>query len=409
MGFLGGVFGSNRRQFGEQALAMVRENEVVARAEFDAGEFEIHYWTHSGEIGRINLNTVFKRTRRASPEEADRMLATFVAIGPQREGEEPDGWAAAAPRLRPLIRQAGLLGQRIEGLRVGDHTLWRPVLPCLMESVVVDWPTSMQTVTPHNLTEWGVDADTVFATARANLAGLALDTVAGYDPAVKGGMLYLPDTSGDSYAGALPLVDGWLAGIGAKAGARPIVFVAQNVGVLVGAEFSEQHVLRLVNTARQLFDDAVREVSPVPYTVDEDGELIPYRVPRGHQAWQEIRSAEATLISHVYGAQYEGLRADLEAGLTEDFAAKVMHFRKQDGTESTAAAWTDTVPTLLPRVHNVSLTHVETGDTFFVPWEILAGVVDLEPVDGIYPARYRVENHPDEATMAALRAQEGIA
>ncbi|WP_405135283.1 hypothetical protein [Nocardia sp. NBC_01388] len=409
MSFLGGVFGSNRKQFGARALAVVRGQSTVVAADFDAAAFEISYRTHDGERGRINLTTVFKRCRGASAEDTERMLSDFLTMTPSLGAAElPDGWAAAAPCLRPLIRQAGQLDQRMEGMRIADHTLWRPILPCLIETVVIDQPTAMKRVGPSDLEEWGVDADTVFATARGNLAGAALDTVAGYDPGSKAGILHIPDNDGDMYAGSLPLVDGWLAGIGAKAGARPIVFIAQNVGVLIGAEFSEQHVVRLVQLARQLFDDAVREVSPVPYTVDDDGRLIPYRVSRDHQAWREIRSAESTLAASVYGQQYEHLRADLDADLTEDRAAKLMHARQQDGTEMTFTPWTDAVPTLLPRAHNVTLTNVETGETFGVSWEILAAAVDLRPVEGIHPERYRVEYHPEPEVMQRLRASSGM-
>ncbi|WP_216910830.1 hypothetical protein [Nocardia noduli] len=179
----------------------------------------------------------------------------------------------------------------------------------------------------------------LFGAARVNLAE-SFDTVAAYDPGSSAGMLHIPDLSGDLYAGSLPLVDGWLSGIGAKVGARPIVFIAQNVGVLIGVEFSEEHVVRLVEMARRLYDDAVRPVSPMPYTVDEAGRLVPYRVARDHRAWREITAAESTLAAQVYGSQYEHLRAE----------------------------------------------------------------VDLRPVPGVYPPRYRVEYHPDAEAMARLRA-----
>ncbi|WP_157554505.1 hypothetical protein [Nocardia crassostreae] len=337
------------------------------------------------------------------------MLFDFVALGPETVGaERVTGWEGTAGRLRPLVRQAGSLDMRMEGMRVGDHTVWRPVLPCLMETVVVDQATSMQNLDPGQVAEWGLDFEAVFATARANMGELALDTVARYEPGAQGGMMYIPDVDGNLYAGSLPLVDGWLAGIGRKAGARPIVFIAQNVGVLVGAEFSDEHVLRLVRAARELYDEAVRSVSPVPYTIDEAGRLTPYQVPRDHSAWQEIRAAESTLAAAVYGQQYGHLRADLDAYLTEDYAAKLMHVRRPDGVETTLSPWTDTVPTLLPRVNNVTLTNVETGDTFGVTWETLSAAVDLRPVEGIYPPRYRVEYHPDEEVMAWLRASAGM-
>ncbi|GAB2561078.1 DUF1444 domain-containing protein [Nocardia heshunensis] len=410
MSFLGGVFGSKRtkQQFGEQALAMVRAHGVT-EAEFDLADFSIRYTAKSGERGVINLQTVFKRTRSVTSREGNRMLFDFVNVSPGLGGlETPSAWEEAAPTLRPLIRQAGELSTRMEGMQVADHILWRPVLPCLMETLVLDHPTSMQRVHPSLLAEWGVDAETVFATARANLTGLALDTVARYNARAKGGMLHIPDTDGNLYAGALPLVDGWLAGIGKKAGARPIVFIAQNVGVLAGAEISERHVLHLVNTARELFDNAVREVSPVPYTVDDAGRLVPYRVPRDHLAWKEIRSAEATLTAHAYGGQCENLRADSDAGLIEEFAAEIVHFRRKDGIESTLATWTDGVPTLLPRAHNVSMTNIETETVFPVPWEVLTDALDLKPEEGIYPDRYRVEFHPDAEVMDRLRSMSRI-
>ncbi|WP_405492071.1 hypothetical protein [Nocardia sp. NBC_00511] len=415
MSFLGGVFGSKRARveeqtaFGQQALAMVRAQQRVAAAEFDPTDFVIGYATHDGERGRMSLATVFKRCQGISAEEARRVLFEFVSIPATVDApaDGQDGWATASAQLRPLIRQAGQLDLRTEGMRIADHTVWRPVLPGLIETIVIDQPTSMQNAHPSLLDEWGVDADTVFAAARANLTELALDTAAGYDPRAKAGMLHIPDVSGDLYAGSLPLVDGWLAGIGAKAGARPIVFVAQNVGVLIGAEFSEEHVLRLVRAARELFDNAVREVSPVPYTVDDDGRLVPYQVERNHLAWREIRAAECTLASHVYGQQYEHLRADLDADLTEDRAAKLTHIRK-DGVDTTWSPWTDTVPTLLPRANNVTLTDVNTGATFAVPWETLAAAIDLEPVEGVYPPRYRVEYHPEPEVMARLRAAEAL-
>ncbi|MBF6177606.1 DUF1444 domain-containing protein [Nocardia otitidiscaviarum] len=401
MSFLGGVFGSKRKQFGEQALAMVRARPGVVEARFNAGRFEIEFRTQDGMRGRIDLTVAYRRCRGATPTEAARLLFEFVSITPEYGANAThEEWM---PRLRPLLRQAGGLDMRVEGQRVADHKLWRPVLPCLMEYVVIDQPTSMQNVHPAQLAEWGVDADTVFAAARGNLAELAFDTLARYDPGTQGGMMHLPDTDGDLYAGSLPLVEGWLAGIGAKAGARPIVFVAENVGVLVGAEFSDQHVLRLLSVARELFDNAVRPVSPVPYTVDAAGALVPYRVERGHPAWREIRSAESTLAAQVYTQQYEYLRADLAAGLIEDRAAQLMHARKPDGSETTFAAWTDTVPTLLPRAHTVTLTDVDTGETFGLPWETLADAVDLRPVEGIHPTRYRVVDHPDAQTMARLR------
>ncbi|WP_067693483.1 hypothetical protein [Nocardia jejuensis] len=439
MGFEGGGSGSNRERFGQRALRMVREKDAVATAEFDAGGFAIVFSTTTGERGRIDLTAVFLRSYTASAATTERMLAEFIAATPSLGGPylpashfvaetpfrediyqpgvyffkanavpsgtyQPETWALTAPRLRPLIRQAGFLDLRMDDTRAADHTMWRPILPGLIEKVIVDQPTVMGSISPDFFTAWGVDADTVFATAHANLAGTALDMVADYDPGKDDGILDIPDEDGNLYMGSLPVMDGWLTGIGAKAGARPIVFVARSAGLLLGAEFSPQHVQRLVTRARQLFDTAERPVSPVPYTVDDTGRLIPFRVPREHPAWAGIRSATAALAVQVYEWQHDYLERDRKAGLLGAHPAKLLHSRSVNGVEYTSTRWTDGVPTLLPRAHVVTLTDTTTSDTVGVTWKSLAAALDLRPAEGFYPPRYRVEFHPDAETMAQLRA-----
>ncbi|MFC9963601.1 hypothetical protein [Nocardia ignorata] len=68
------------------------------------------------------------------------------------------------------------------------------------------------------------------------------------------------------------------------------------------------------------------------------------------------------------------------------------------------AAWTDTVPTLLPRAHVVSMVDPTTASLFQVPWEVLDREVGLRAVPGLFPPRFLVEHHPDQATLARLRA-----
>jgi hypothetical protein len=85
-----------------------------------------------------------------------------------------------------------------------------------------------------------------------------------------------------------------------------------------------------------------------------------------------------------------------------------MHVRSAEGLDTTVATWTDGVPTLLPRAHAVMLCDAETMETFPVRWDTLAVEVDLMPVGGMYPARYRVEHHPDGDAMARLRAAPGM-
>ncbi|MFR9749753.1 hypothetical protein ACL02S_01810 [Nocardia sp. 004] len=409
MRFGRGLFGRRKSggdayaAFGLRALAIVRAQPSIAGAEFDADEFVIICGTHDGAVYRIGLITPLRRAEGAPEAVANEMLERYLLNMIAAPGRDESEWSTVAPRLRPVIRQAGELAVRVEGMSVAENTLWRPVLPCLMERVVIDSPTAMKTVTPQDLAEWGVDAETVFATARNNMAELAYATVSDFDPAQEE-LLYLPDEDGELYAGALPLVSGWLSSLGSKSGARPLVFVPGSTGVFMGLATSPERVAQLVGVALRMYDEAPRQVSPIPYTLDAEGRLVPFTVPRDHPAWETIRVAESSLAAEVYGRQYEGLHADSEEGRIDYFVAELLHLRAEDGTEMTATAWTDGVPTLLPRVHQVGMVDLDTGVIVDVPWDVLAREIALEPVPGLFPVRYGVEFHPDEQVMARLAA-----
>lgn len=204
----------------------------------------------------------------------------------------------------------------------------------LVEKVVIDAPESMASVTRHDLDDWGVDAATVFETAHANMAGPAAHLMDALDPAERD-VLHVPDADGELYAGSLPLAPGRLHGAGLRYRTRPLVFVPGNTGVLLGFASAPERVAELVHVAGQLYAEAARPVSPMPYTLDAEQRLVPYAVPHGHPAWAAIRSAESTLAAAVYRDRYAALRADLDDGGAEDLAAEILHISGRNGVEST--------------------------------------------------------------------------
>lgn len=415
MGIGSGLFGRKRpdaigeRDFGERALALVLARPGVVEAVFDDAEFAIAYRTADGHRPTMGLTSVWRRAARQPAPQALHTLEQFVhtMTGVVTAHDARPDWAVIAPRLRPLLRQAGELSIRVEGQRIGDQVLWRPALPMLIEKVVIDAPDSMATVTAHDLAGWGVDAATVFGTAHANMTGLARRLLDALDPAERD-LVYLADEDGDLYAGSLPFAPGWLHGAGLRYRTRPLVFVPGNTGVLLGFASSPERVAELVHAAAGLYEEAARPVSPMPYTLDAAGGLVPYAVPPGHPAWAAVRAAESALAAAVYRDQYRSLRADPEDGGTEDFAAELLHVARRDGVESTVATWTDGVPTLLPRAHAVVLADPAAGTTVATGWEALAREIPLDPVPGLYPPRYRVRNHPHPDALRRLAAADPL-
>ncbi|GAB4587570.1 DUF1444 domain-containing protein [Nocardia sp. IFM 10818] len=398
MGFLGGVFGSARNRFGNKVLAQVLAYDAVESAEFDEEAFEVVVRRRgSDSYAKLSLEALFKRCEGRPEHERVQRVADLVE--PFLTDQQAEPWGEAAKRLRPVLRPADRSQFGMAGIRARDVLLTRPVLPFLSEMVVVDNPSTMRFVTTADLTAWGVEADEVFSTAHYNLSDIAMSTLSAFEPAAGAQVLDFADEDGDSYVGSLPLVGGWLAGAEARSGTRPVVFLPGHAGMLVILGGDPDTFDQVLALAEERYDEALRPLSPVPYTIDDDGELIPYRVPAGHPAWQSIRHAETRLAAAVYGGQTDKLRADDNR---EEAISALMHLRAPDGTEHTMTPWTGGTPTLLPHADYILFVITETN-AFRVAWSDVAALVTLTPAPGYDPPRYRVDDHPAPSVMARLR------
>ncbi|WP_157555396.1 hypothetical protein [Nocardia crassostreae] len=399
MGFLGGVFGSARNRFGNKVLAQVLAYDAVESAEFDEEASEVVVRRRgSDSFAKLSLETLFERCAGQPEHERVRRVADLVE--PFLTDPETEPWESAAKRLRPVVRPSDRNQFSVAGIRVRDVLLARPVLPFLSEMVVLDNPSTMRFVTTADLTAWGVEADEVYSTAHSNLTEVAMSTLSAFDPATGTQVLDFADEDGDSYVGSLPLVGGWLAGAEARTGSRPLVFLPAHAGMLVVLGANPDTLLQVLALAEERYDEALRPLSPVPYTIDDDGDLVPFCIPLEHPAWQALRHAETRLAATVYGGQTDKLRADDDL---EEAISALMHLRAPDGSEHTMTPWTGGTPTLLPHADYILFVITETN-AFRVAWSDVAALVSLTPVPGYDPPRYRVDDHPSPSVMARLRA-----
>ena len=76
---------------------------------------------------------------------------------------------------------------------------------------------------------------------------------------------------------------------------------------------------------------------------------------------------------------------------------------RPDGTVFTFATWGEHEDTLLPRADHVAFAPDGTAP-FLVAWSALAREVDLVPVAGLRPDRYRLPSWPPAPVMERLRA-----
>src|SRR5262249_55255723 len=170
---------------------------------------------------------------------------------------------------------------------------------------------------------WGVDPAEVFATARANIASRAAAAlIRGPDDSSPGQrrlIRFIDD--GNGYFTSWLLVDGFLAGMADHVGGRPVAFIP-DVSTLVVAPAPLDAQL-----ATMMYDDygqAPRSLSPVAYTVDERGAVVPYQVGEPGEVRDIVHRAQLKLAADEYGQQTAALRAEFEQSGTDIFVGELL-------------------------------------------------------------------------------------
>jgi hypothetical protein len=390
------LIGSPRDRFAREVLAAVR-GAGIAQAWYDRGQFAVGYRRERGTgepDGWLYLGNIFRECQGATRTQRAGSIAGLVT-GAVHHAAPPGTWGQARAHLRPVLRSGSFtLGVP----HPGRAPLRRPALPYLDELVVLDRETSMEYVSDGLAETWAVPPDEVFVAARQNLAARAtLPQPAGPPPTV---LRFADD--GNGYFVSHLLLDGWLGDLAPQVGGRPVAFAPDHNTLLVTAD--EPGALgRLFDPVEQEYRSAVRPVSPQAYTLDAYGRLVPYRAPDGHPLTAAVRRAEAVLACAEYQAQREWLEHEHEQDGRDIFVARLSMASRPDGTVFTFATWGEHVDTLLPRADQVAFASDGTP-TFFVAWSALAREVDLVPVAGLRPDRYRLTDWPPAPVVHRLRA-----
>jgi hypothetical protein len=261
----------------------------------------------------------------------------------------------------------------------------------------------MRYVTVAEPEKWGVTVDEVFAAGRENLAAGAFGLAERTEPAAEPAAFRLVE-GGDDYFSSLPLLPGWLAAMARVAGGAPLAFVPEHSGLLlVGRSGDDAALVPLIEMVTDEFQQGVRRTSPVPYTVEADGEVVPFEVPRGHPAWAALRRAQVLLEADVYGQQASRLRDEYERDGVDVYVASLLHYTGSDDSRAfTVAPWADGIASSLPRADYVALGPED--DNFFVPFDTAVAEAGLAVEPHSNPPRYRVGSWPGAEVMARLRA-----
>jgi hypothetical protein len=396
--------GSPRDRFARQVMAAARA-QGVAEVRYDPARFAVVFRVHpGGDNGTIYLANVFRECEGADAEERRGRIASLVSslVAPE---DQLAAWPVVRSALRPVLR---VVTYALETNRGNLGPLTRPVFPFVQEMVVVDQPTSMTYVTHDRAQAWGVPVAEVFETARDNLERLA-GPPPGPGTSSSGTLLRLIE-DGESYFVSRLLLDGWLSGLAARVGGRPVAFIPDHNTLLVVPDAPES-LATLLGHVEKVYGDAVRPISPQAYTVDPYGKVVPYPMVEGHPAVAAVHRSELILATSEYGSQESWLRQVYQRERVDVFVATLTMASRSDGSAFSYAVWGEGVDTLLPRAEYVgfvsnSRDKARGADAAFtVPWSVLEREVDLEPEADLAPERYRLRSWPPLGVIERLRAR----
>ncbi|WP_432988111.1 hypothetical protein [Dactylosporangium sp. CA-233914] len=397
MGLFDRLRGTAEERFARRVLGAMRD-AGVARARYLPDQFAIEVHRDSADDpGTIAyLGNIFRECERAGRGEQRERIAAFLAAIIYHPGA-PESWEGVAPLLRPLLRTA-TFGLGVA--RSGPGPLRRPAWGHLAEFVVVDQPTSLLYVTPKQLQDWGVTEQAVFDRARRNMTELARRTSEASEASEAPGprSLIRMVESGDAYWASHLFVEGWLASLRSRVGGQPLLFVPDTTGVMLvgrGAEDTPDSLGKVFALVEQEYHEAARPISPMAFTVDDSGTVVPFLPPPGDPLHEIAHRTEVIIASSEYAAQAQHLESDA-------FVAACTVVQRSDETLFTVASWADKVDTLLPRADFVAFS-ADGAETFFVPWAAVEREVDLEPEPGLDPPRYRLREWPHPGVIERLR------
>ena len=352
-----------RARLASQVIRRLRR-AGVAGARYDARAFSIRFTADGDDVPTVlpldGLLALSRQDRRSR-------LDGFVA-GLLRTRGLPVDFAEARPLLRPVLRGAAPIPASDISL-----PLRRPAIPWLAEYVVIDQPDTMTYVSLDQLVTWHVDADEVYAAARANLTGAILQGVA-HEPVV---VQFVDD--GDAYWTSHLLLDGWLARMADQVGGVPVAFAPER-GTLIVAADGSSHLPMLFAQAEQVYVSSPRGITPMAYVSDEHGHTVPYAAPPGHPLRACVQRATAVLKVTEYTRQALAL-----GGRGAEVAPLLLAGSEVEGWH-TRAVWNRDGPVLLPVADEVVLGTAAT------PWEEVVG--HLQRDERLDPPRWRGEGWP---------------
>jgi hypothetical protein len=355
--------------FLDKAEAILRALAPVESVRRPPGQGALAF-TFAGKEQTLHFHHLFGELRDCSPEVRKERLEFFIGAVLAKEAEPDLSWSDARPHILPLIR-AGTYGAYLtEEKELGPQPIRRDVLPFLVEVLVVDRPASMALIASNTVERWAVLEEVVRRAAYENVEALRDTPLEPYLDRF-GGISCLPGT--DDYATTRLLLPGWLAS--QRVAGRPLAVMPDRSTLFIAGDADPGAAGWLAETAQREWRATSRAISPVVYTCDDSGAVVPYRRSESEELGRLLRAGEELLLVNEYKEQQQLLVEMYDRDGIDLFIASATLVQRKDGCQRSYCVWTEGVESLLPRTDALVVQSQpppgpeQDGWRYFVPFD----------------------------------------
>ncbi|TWO69121.1 hypothetical protein FN976_20515 [Caenimonas sedimenti] len=390
-----------KKLFSRKPTPAAAAAELIGRMHQLRPGMQFHYDAEQNVIridnGVISLANFYTDYVRANGGEREKLLHVFAqGVLPT---EFPNDFATARPNLLPALRHLGGLeiARISSGIEGGDLPLegCQPFSDELGIAVVYDTEHGIASVSDAEFKKWGVTLEEARVVAIDNLRQKAPPA---FQEVVPG--LY-QSNYGDYYDAARVLLHEHIHQLAITG--NPVVMAPNRSCLLVASDRSDQALVGMIRIAQHFLHNESRPLSAEMLRLI-DGQWSPW-IPTIGDAAQQLRSLQKQQVASDYNEQKAALDHFTQAKGIDVFVASHSLMQKEDGQLVSFCTLSVGVDTWLPRADVVMLIDPskKKGDPRAVKWQAFereAGHL-LERLPYRLP-RFKVTNHPDEATVARM-------
>jgi hypothetical protein len=313
----------------------------------------------------------------------------------------PDDFEEARRALRPRLRERSYLDVRRLLLRLrnrdADDLPHRPLGDDLVVTLVIDLPNSMMEISGETLARWDVTFEQALGAARQNLRTASAGRL---EPAAPG---VWASPWKDNYDASRLLLPELLEGMGLKGDA--VAMVPNRDTLLLAGSEDPRGLATMVSLAEPLLS------GPRPMTGFalrlEEHVWVPFSPDRLDPVRRLLNRLRVVSRARDYGEQ-KGLLEKLHEKEGQDlYVGSYAAVQSPEGEVSSYGVWSKGVATLLPEADQVAFVRPDEPKDRRVagmaPWGIVRKVAGgLMSAQSMFPERWRVDEFPTEAQLAAM-------